>query len=648
MTDPSSNSISGGTFFSAVIQGRNISMELPRQITPAMAGLPAASAAFTGRSRELDLLLTVLDPRNTPVRDTRDDRVTGSADAAPVTAVAGMGGIGKTELVVQAAHTALTRGWFAGGALFTDMFGYDPNRRRTIEQAATGFVRALGIPHKHIPTDSQEVLRLYQSVLAAYATQGRPVLVLINNVNHHQLATPLLPAHPACRAIVTSRHSLSRLDARLIDLDILRPREAVDVLRRALDLSRPGDRRITDHPDDAQQIASHCGFQPLALRLVAALLADNPKKPLKTVASELESQPNRLAELNYDEEGIVKVFDLSYRQLSMEQARLFRLLSVHPGLDISTAAAAALVNLLEIDTRRLLEALARSHLVEIGTAYGRWRMHDLIRLYSEYCREAETTAYDFAAAMTQLLEYYLSTMRAANSHLRMFTDGPRMAMFADSGDAWTWVNAESANLTACAKIKKPNSTHQTLVRELSDEIADAELSRLQWMWQDPIVHARLNLLFEVSFLDEPDRARKYNEYGVYLWEQQHFGEASWAYQEAALIYSDIGDRHGEGRSLSNHGMALTGAAMLGERSFEEASTALREAIKAFQDTDDRHSEGVTLSNLGIALKEWGKLEEAAAVWRSAAQILRDKGDHERLGVVMQMLEEVEQKMHELK
>ena len=388
-------------------------MELPRQITPALAGLPAASAAFTGRSRELDLLLEVLAPRIAVKSDTRDDRASDTADAALVTAVGGMGGIGKTELAVQAAHIALGRDWFAGGVLFADMFGYDPNRRRTVEQAAAGFLRALGIPAEHVPTDSQELLSLYQSALAAYATQGRPVLVLIDNVSRHQLAISLLPAHPACRAIVTSRHTLGRLDARLIDLDILHPIEAVALLRNALDLSRPGDRRITDHPDDAQQIASHCGFQPLALRIVAALLADNPKKPLETVASELQCQPNRLAELSYDDESIAKAFDLSYRQLSTEQARLFRLLSLHPGLDTSTGAAAALANLPEINTRWLLEALARAHLVEVGTAYGRWRMHDLIRLHSAYCREAETVTEDYAEATTRLLEYYLSTMRAA-------------------------------------------------------------------------------------------------------------------------------------------------------------------------------------------------------------------------------------------
>ena len=226
----------------------------------------------------------------------------------------------------------------------------------------------------------------------------------------------------------------------------------------------------------------------------------------------------------------------------------------------------------------------------------------------------------------------------------MFADTPRSASFADFAEAKAWANAEYVNRTACAEIESSNPTHQTLAKELSLENADALLSEMQRMWYDPIERARIGLMLDLSVLDQPGQAEAYSEYGAYLWEQQHFGEASWAYRNAVLIYSDIGDRHAEGRSLSNLGMALTGAAMLGERPFEEAIAALQKAIQAFRDTKDRHCEGMTLSNLGVSLKEWGKLEEAAAVWQKAAEVLRDTDDGDRLNAVMRMLEEVEQKV----
>ena len=638
MTDSFGNNISGGTFFRTVIQGRDITLVLPPQASPAMAGLPAASGAFTGRHTELDVLLELLAPRNASKSDSTEALGVQASELALVAVVAGMGGVGKTELALQAAHTALSRDWFAGGVLFADMFGYDLERRRTVDQTAAGFVRALGIPSEHVPDDSQELLRLYQSALAAFAAQGRPVLIIVDNVSQHEQAASLLPANPACRAIVTSRHTLGRLNARLIDLETLPPIEAVSLLRNAVDLSRPGDSRITDCPDDAKRIAEQCGFQPLALRIVAAMLADQPKKPPAAIVSELESLPDRLAELSYDDEAVTKVFDLSYHHLSPEQARLFRLISLNPGSDISTAAAAAVATLPERDTRKLLGALARAHLIEVGISYGRWRMHDLIRLYSTNCRNAEADNDGYSSAITQLLGYYLETMRAANSHLALVPDGPRSTCFADSGEAQAWFDAESGNMDACAGIASSDAAHLALADDLLREKNKEQLFRLQRMWQDPFVHARLNFILEVSFLDQADQADAYNRFGKYAWDELQFRDATWAYQEAARIFRDIGDRHGEGASLSNLGAALIGAAMQGERSFEEAIRTFREAIQIFRETGDSQSEGMTLSNLGIALREDGQLEDAHAAWHIAAQVFRETGDKDRLSVVESLME----------
>jgi hypothetical protein len=185
-----------------------------------MAGLPAASAAFTGRGSDMDEVLRLLAPRRPREGETGDATAADEAGVVPVvvTVITGMGGIGKTEVAVQAAHAAFGRGWFPGGVLFADMFGYDPSRRLTAAQAAAGFVRALGIPGEHVPTDAQDVERLLRSVLDAYARLGRPVLIVIDNVSDLAQVAPLLPAHPDCRTIVTSRHTMALLGTRIIDL----------------------------------------------------------------------------------------------------------------------------------------------------------------------------------------------------------------------------------------------------------------------------------------------------------------------------------------------------------------------------------------------------------------------------------------------
>lgn len=163
------NQISRGFFFSTVVQGRDITVQLPLEITLAMSAFPAGNPAFTGRGPDLQELLATLRPG-------QHDVTALSASSAPtvvVTAVGGLAGIGKTELAVQAARIALNRGWFPGGALFVDIYGYDRARRLEPGQALEGFLRAMGIPGDHIPPQIQDRARLYASVLAAYAREGR-------------------------------------------------------------------------------------------------------------------------------------------------------------------------------------------------------------------------------------------------------------------------------------------------------------------------------------------------------------------------------------------------------------------------------------------------------------------------------------------
>ena len=170
MADPGGgetrNTISGGIFFSAVIQGRDITVQLPPEVTPALSGLPAGSPAFTGRAPTCARAGRSGPPAGggRPLSIDWPHRRPGGGGA-----VGGLPGIGKTELAVQAARAALDRGWFPGGALFVDLFGYDPARSLEPGQALEGFLRALAMPGEHIPPHTQDRARLYASVLAAYA-----------------------------------------------------------------------------------------------------------------------------------------------------------------------------------------------------------------------------------------------------------------------------------------------------------------------------------------------------------------------------------------------------------------------------------------------------------------------------------------------
>jgi tetratricopeptide (TPR) repeat protein len=622
MNDDGEYSISGGIFFSHVVQGHHITVVLPPQVTPAMAGLPAASAAFTGRAQDLDRLLQVLAPRDPGEGAAGDGSALHAAGAKPVvvTAVGGMGGIGKTELVVQAARAALGRGWFAGGVLFVDMFGYDPGRRLTAAQAAAGFVRALGIPGEHVPADAQELERLLRSVLDAYATQGRPVLMVIDNVSDQAQAAPLLPAHPACRAIVTSRHTLGLLGAHLVDLDTLDTGEAAELLHRAIQVARPGDRRIADHPDDAARIAVACAGLPLALRIVAALLADNPHKLPAAMASELHDHASRLAELSYGHYALTTMFDLSYEHLPAEQARLFRLMPANPGPEISTKAAAVLAGLEHVAARRAMESLARAHLVDQGSAYGRWRMHDLVRLYADQQGRDQAEADDREQAVARLFVYYLTSAADASLHLtpQIAVSGSR---FGDRVQCLTWLDTEYPNLAAV--VRTAHGDGYLLIA--------LQLTLVLYGYLNLRRHAEMITLCTLAL----DAARQLGDrrgtasmlvnLGIAVQYARRYDEAISRYHEAARIFRELGDPSGEAVVLDNLGNALqeTGRSA-------DAVPAHEEAARIFRETGMRYDEAVALNGLGSALRCEKRFHEAVAVLQDSARIFEEI--HDRNGV----------------
>ena len=70
------------------------SFQIPAAAAPvALAQLPALVAGFTGRDAELAQITALLDPE-------------GDTGAVVVSAVAGLAGVGKTALAVQAGHAA--------------------------------------------------------------------------------------------------------------------------------------------------------------------------------------------------------------------------------------------------------------------------------------------------------------------------------------------------------------------------------------------------------------------------------------------------------------------------------------------------------------------------------------------------------------
>ncbi|MFI7105656.1 AfsR/SARP family transcriptional regulator [Nonomuraea sp. NPDC050227] len=358
-------------------------LELPRP-----AQLPAAVSDFTGRREVAVRVHTLLSAQS-------------SAEGVPVVALCGIGGVGKTTLAVHVAHAA--DDLFPDGQLYADLRGHS-DEVTAPESALGGFLRALGIPPDVIPDGLAERSALYRSLLS-----DRRILVLLDNARDADQVSPLLPGSPGCATIVTSRAKLADLPAaRLIDLDVMEPDEALSLFS-----SVAGPERVAAEHGAAMDVVAACGFLPLAVRIVAARLAARPSWTVASLVPRLADEQRRLDELRVGNLAVEATFALGYGQLEPAQARAFRLLSLPKGPDISIGAAAAVLAMNMYEAEELLESLVDMSLLE-ATAPGRYRFHDLLRLFARRVLDKTERPEDKTLALRRLLGFYLASSRSAH------------------------------------------------------------------------------------------------------------------------------------------------------------------------------------------------------------------------------------------
>jgi tetratricopeptide (TPR) repeat protein len=604
------NIIRGGMFSGPVLQGRDIqaSFHLPAPAPVALAQLPVVTAGFSGREDELATLAGLLDPA-------------GTSWPVVVSAVAGLAGVGKTTLAVQAGHAALEQGWFAGGVLFVDLHGYDQAAAEP-GQALDALLRALGMPAEHIPPTAEERAGLYRSVLAQIS---EPVLLIADNASAEAQVRPLLPGAGPHKVLITSRHTLAGLDARLVDLTVLGEAAGIELLDGALRAARPDDDRISGDQQNAARLAGVCGGLPLALQIVGALLKADPTLSTTELAGQLSDEKDRLAALRYDDgsgigaPSVAAAFKLSYDRLDETAARVFRLLPVGPGPDVSTEAAAVLVDLPVPNVRRVLADLAAAHLTEAAPGKaGWWQMHDLVHLYAQRLSEEHAEADGRDRVRDRLLSYYLDMADAAGEHLRALPGMDVPSVFADREGALAWLDAERVSLVAAVQMAADTGRERAALH-LPFRLGEY----LSWRrrFDDWITTTTTSLDTARRLGDRVNEGVALTLLGLALWEVRRFEEAITACQNAATIYRETGDRYSEATALGNLGLALADV-----RRFEEAMTAHQDAAAIFRETGDRQAEGMALNNLGSAKQAVRRFEEAITAHQDAAAIFRELGD----------------------
>ena len=607
-----------------VARSRRAQTTLAAETGPPIRQLPAGVRHFVGRVREQETLSGLVD-----------EAAAGSS-AVVISAVGGTAGIGKTALALHWAHRVAAR--FPDGQLYVNLRGFDPGERVTSAgEALRGFLDALGVPAERIPPSLDAQAALYRSLLA-----GRRVLVVVDNARDAEHVLPLLPGTPTALAVVTIRNQLTSLvaahGAHPLTLDVLTPAEARELLARRL-----GADRIAADPAAVDQIVTCCARLPLALTIVAARAAQSGF-PLAQLAGELAESNSRLDALSADEptSQVRTVFSWSYTTLTPGAARLFRLLGLHPGPDISAAATASLAGCPPSQTRALLAELVGASLTTEHTP-GRYAFHDLLRAYAAELGHTLDSGDERRAAIGRVLDHYLHTAYTADRLLNPRRDPisqplPRPATGAspehpaDHGRAIAWLTAEQPVLLAAIQLSADHrfdtctcqlawalDTHlqrqghwdeltaswraalgaaDRLAAPALQAYARRRLARASIMlgqYRSADTHLRRALCLYGQIGDHLGEAQTHH-YLTNLRERQHRpGEALAQAQQALECYETCGHRRGQAQALNTVGWCR---ALLGD--YQQAITHCQQALTLLQTLDDREGQANALDSLGYA------------------------------------------------
>ena len=643
----------------ATVAGRSAAEPVaePAQRPPIPAQLPYATPHFVGRVDELRRLDALADGSGG-----------GAGDGMVIAVVTGTAGVGKTSLAVHWAHRISDR--FPDGQLYVNLRGFDPSRSALEPgDALRGFLDSLGVSAHRVPATIEQQAALYRSLLA-----GRRVLVVLDNARDTDQVTPLLPGSAGCLVAVTSRNRLSGLVAAgavAVPVDLLTADEGRQMLRRRL-----GPPRVEVEPEAVDDIIAASARLPLALAIVAARAAAHPRFSLAALAGDLGQARGGL-DAFVGEDATVDaraVLSWSYHLLAEPVARLFRLLGLHPGPDISIAAAASLAGVPAPEARRLLAALCGAHLIE-ESAPGRFTFHDLLRAYAAELARAPGEASERETALLRMLDHYLHTAHAADRLLYPYrapleVDPPSAAVvtvdFTDPDRAMAWFVADHPNLLSAIMLATATG-HDTYVyrlawtmtaflnyqghwhdwaattsaaleaaRRLGDLGGQAQahrllnLAHLQLGWLEVAgAHARQALELFDQLGDLPGQARIHLNFGRVLERQGHLQQALEQARQALELFRLAGDPAGEADALNWVGWYHS---QLGYH--EQALDYCRQSLALHKDSGDWPGHADTWDSLGYAHHQLGRHDEAAECYAQALALWHDLGDRYQVAMTL--------------
>jgi len=546
---------------------KNVFCSVPSPMPPSSRHqLPRDIMDFSGRMGQLEKAKTIMDPE-----------IRGVGTAPAILAVYGMPGVGKSAFAIHLAHFVTKQ--FPYAQLYIDLS--DGNGRNKDPQTVlAGFLRVLGVEVQPTSINLEDYSSLYRSQLS-----DKQALILLDNAHDVSQVRPLLPGGPMCTVVVTSRKPLSTLEgASLCNLGILSEDESLEFLGRLI-----SNDRVQSELEAAKRAVNLCGRLPLAIRIAGGTLREKPHWSIEYYVSRLADEKKRLEQLKLDDLDVRASFLISYRELSSIEARLFRLLNVLDVCDFSSETASAILNAENDDAIEAIEALVKVQLLE-PLGEGRYRFHDLVRLFAKELLEKNEKPRVRNAARLRAINWYA---KRSTSMFSLFYPRNRGLM-----SEFFLIDADKLDKAEKASFQNALNWFECERTNLISLIDSANtLAECRSIWH--LAHS-LSPFLEI---------------------RAYWRDIVLVNMKALQAVNRIGDRSGKSIILNNLG---NGYRLIGK--CEEALSCLTQSLEIEVESGNRQDESTVLMNIGNVFSRQHKFSEAMLKYKESLAIKEEIGD----------------------
>lgn len=576
--------------------------------------VPPDIANFTGRQAELESVTALLGQASKSGEIGHN-----------ISVLSGMAGVGKSALAIHAAYQLKPD--FPDAQLYVNLRGTESQPLEP-SQVLAGFVRSLGVGDRSIPETLIQRSDLYRSLLS-----GKRALVLLDNALDEAQVRPLLPDSSTCAVIVTTRKPLAGLEgAAILEVDEMTEQEALDLLQNLVGVCTPSELEA------AKNVIDLCSRLPLAIRITAGTLKNKADWRFEDCADKLADERERLLSLRLSDLAVRVSLALSYQELDANIARLFRLLGLLIGSNFTPALAGALLESESAIAEESVKHLVDVQLLEPANE-GRYRFHDLVRLFARGQLAQEEASEARQAARLRISRWYLETSEAMDLALnpetrrqlaQVLVEGKNQSIEATEQKlflaALNWFEIERTNVLASIEW-----ANQANARELVASLAKnlVNFFNIYGYWTDWEQTHLLALEAIRALEDLPERdapsdrissgyreAQTLTNLGNVYSLQSYWQKASDCYEKSLGIFRELGDNPGIAKAMGNLANVYSR-----QGDWVKASDCYEQSLDIFRELKDSYGEGQTLANLGILYAQQSNQEKAIALWQEARRKL---------------------------